>query len=205
MRPKWIIITFSAIGVISVAALACIVYLVGVYRMHWENPAVVSIARTVPIPAARIAGHTILLRDYFRDVAAIKTFLASDEAKAQGISRSIADDDRKQAIERLLTESALSEAASLRNIPAISDAEVDQMIDTQLGATGTNHGDLVKKIQQTYGWSYDDFRAHIARPALLTRYLSASFASDHPNDENALQQYLDDRLKRSDVVRYVVF
>jgi hypothetical protein len=205
MRMNRVLIITTAVGVIAAIALICTTFLIGVYRWHWENPFVVSISRMLPVPAAKIAGRPILLRDYYRDVNAIKTFLVSDEAKSQGISRDITDADRKQALERLLTESALNEAASLRNIPAVTDAEVDQMIDTQLGATGTNHGDLVAKIQATYGWSYEDFRAHIGRPALLTRYLTASFAVDHPNDPSALQQYLDDRLKRSDVVRYVVF
>ncbi len=205
MRPKWILIAIASIGVLAVAGLACVIFLLGLYRWHWESPFVVSVSRAFPVRAATFAGHPVLLRDYFQSVNAIKTFLASDDAKSQGISSAISDADRKQALERLLEEDALSEVASLRSIPTITDAQLDQMIDTELATTGTSHGDLVAHIQKTFGWSYADFKTHVARPALLTRYLTASFAVDHPNDPGALQQYLDDRLKRSDVVRYVTF
>jgi hypothetical protein len=104
----------------------------------------------------------------------------------------------------LIAENAINEAASLRNI-TINETELDQMIDTQFNATGTTRGDLAAYIQKTYGWSFDDFKAHIARPALLTRYLTASFSVDHPNQPDALNQYMIERMARPDVVRYIVF
>ena len=51
----------------------------------------------------------------------------------------------------------------------------------------------------------DDLKTHLVRPILLERKIAASYAADHNNDLNALQQYLDDRLKQKDVVRYVKF
>jgi hypothetical protein len=205
MKSKWIIVAFSAIGIIGAVALAGIVYLSGVYRAHWENPMAVSVAKTFSfIPAARIGGRAIPLRDYYRDLNAVKTYLSSDEAKSQSLAREVTATDRKQVIERLLTESAIDELAALRKVK-IDESELDRMIDQEFNASGTTRGDLSAHIEKTYGWTYDDFKAHIARPALLTRYLMASFSADHPNDPEALQTYLEERLKRSDVVRYIAF
>ena len=204
MRPKWIIASIVGIAAVSVIALCCVIFLIGVYRWHWETPFAVSVANALPIPAANFAGHPVLLRDYYRDVKAVKTYLSSDEAKSQGIARSVTDADRKQVLERLIAEDAINEAASLRNI-TIKDGELDQLIDSQFNASGTTRGDLEKYIQTNYGWTFDDFKMHIARPALLTRYLTASFAVDHPNQQDALNQYMIERMKRSDVVRYLTF
>lgn len=203
-HPTWVYATFASMGVVGVFAIASIVFLLGAYQWHWENPVMTAVARALPVPAARIGGRPILLRDYYRDVSALKTFFASDEAKSQGLTHSLTDEDRGQVVERLLTEAALNEVANLRHV-TVNEGELDQMIDTQFNASGTSRGDLAAHIEKTYGWTYDDFKAHIARPALLTRYLEASFASDHPNDTGALNAYLKERLSRSDVVRYVTF
>jgi len=195
---------FAAIAIIGVAAIVSLVYLVGVYRMHWENPIAVSIAKSFPVPAARIAGRPILLRDYYRDLNAIKVYLSSEEAISQQIARDVTMSDRKQVLERLLNEAALDELASLRNV-VLDENELDKMIDQEFNASGTTRGDLSAYIQKTYGWTYDDFKAHIARPALLTRYLMASFAADHEDDPVALASYIEERLKRPDIVRYIRF
>lgn len=191
-------------GAVLCAVIISFVFFWGVTSRHWEGPVVTAVAEVVPIPIARFAGQPILLRNYLRDVHSIEIFLASDDAKAEGIERGITDVDRKQVIERLLKERALEELAVIRNV-TLTDEQVNQALAREFNPQGAKEQDFAAFIEETYGWSLEDFTSHIVRPALLTRYLAASFASDHGGDTDALDTYIEQRLQKPDVIRYMKF
>lgn len=202
MKHNWLLLTIIATGVAAVLAVVSLVFMWGAYNQHWEGPVVGAVARVFPVPAARFAGRPVLLRDYLRDVRSIETFLHSEEAEQQGLARVLTNEDRKQALERLLKELALEELASIRKVE-ITDEEMNQAIALEFNTTGAQEQDFEAYLVTTYGWTLDDFKAHVVRPALLTRRLAASYASDHGNDPLAIETYLDERITRSDVVKYV--
>jgi hypothetical protein len=192
------------IGLIGLTAFGCGLLVFGAYRMGWENDMVRGLAGIAPVPAASFAGKPISLRDYFHDVDSIRTYLASADAKSQGLARAMTSDDKRQVLERLLEEAAINELAFSRRV-TVSDDEVNQAIQQQFNTTGKSDAQLTQFVHDTFGWSMDDLKMHLVRPILLERKIAASYAADHNNDLNALQQYLDERLKKKDVVRYVKF
>jgi len=194
----------SLVALIGLAAFAGGILVYGAYHFGWENGMVRSFADMLPVPAARFAGKPILLRDYFHNVDSIRIYLASADAKNQGLARAMTNDDRKQVLERLITERAVDELAASRRI-SVTDQEVDQAIQTEFNNTGKSNDQLAQFIRDTFGWSMDDFKIHLVRPILLERKIAASYASDHNNDLNAVQTYLQDRLSKKDVVRYIKF
>jgi len=204
MKPNWILIAIIATGIAAVLAVVSLIFMWGVYNRHWEGPIVETVVSVIPMPAGRLAGQPVLVKDYLRDVRSISLFLASEEAKQQGVDRSITIEDRKQAFERLLKELALEELAYIRKIE-ITDEQMNEAIALEFNPQGAQEQEFEAYLKETYGWELDDFKSHVVRPALLTRHLAASYASDHGNDLNALEAYLDERITRADVVRYIKF
>jgi parvulin-like peptidyl-prolyl isomerase len=188
-----LLVLIACAGALTAVAAACLLFFWGAYVKHMEGPAVRAVAGALPVPAARFAGHSVLLRDYLRDVRSIGTFLASEEAKKQGLNRAMTDADREQALERLLKELALEELAYKRKVE-VTDEEVQDALMREFNPQGSMEQDFESLIMQTY-----------VRPALLTRRLSASFAADHGNDPQALDRYLEERIQEPDAVRYVRF
>lgn len=193
----------SGIVVLIVALSTSVVFLFGVYNLHWEGPIVTRIAQVLPIPAAKLGSRSVLLRDYFADLASIKKYLSSDQAATQNQRRPLIDDDRKSALERLIQEEAIEELAATRNI-TVTDEQTAAVM-TELNVTATSTANFQDFISTNYGWSLDDFKAHIVRPLVLTRLLAASYATDHGGDQSALTAYLTERVARPDVVRYIKF
>lgn len=204
MKTHWVIAGIAVIGIGALAVLAAAVLWWGIYVQRWEGPTVYRIASTVSLPAARFAGTPILLRDYLNDVESLKTYLASEEAVQAKLTREITDDDRKQALERLLQEAATKELADIRKI-SITDEQVQEAIQTEFVSSGGDQAAFEAYLQKNFRWTLQDFEKHVVRPVLLERLLTASYAADHENDLEAFQTYLDDRLKKDDVVRYVRF
>lgn len=201
-RLRWVLI--GVLGVIVLAALttAC-VFAWNVYYRHAEGPIVTRLADAFPIPAARVGNGTVLLREYLKDVKSIGLFLSSDEAAAQGGKRIMTDEDRENALERLVREEALEELAEARSIE-VTDEQMKAVM-SELNVSTTNTQAFQDFISKNYGWTLDDFRSHVVRPVVLTRLLTESYAADHGGDITALTTYVEERLQRRDVVRYVKF
>lgn len=201
-RSRWILL--AALGAIVIAALvACCVFLWNVYYAHAEGPFVMRVAQAVPIPAARVGNRTVLLREYLKDVKSIELFLSSDEAASQGQKRAILNEDRENALERLVREEILEELAVARSVE-ITDEQMNAVV-SELNISTTNTRAFEEFIAKNYGWNMDDFRSHVVRPVVLTRLLTESYAADHDGDLTALTTYVEERLTRPDVVRYVKF
>lgn len=208
MRIRLLVTVIILIGIMSLLGGIATVFSWGMYTRQWEGPLVTGLANMLPIPAGRVGDRVILYREYLNDVRSIRHFLASEEAKQQGASRELNLADRQSAFERLLIEAALDELAAQRNI-VINDADLaaltQQAIDDFSASSGKQASDIEPYLRETYDWSLQDFQKHIVRPALLERMLTASYASDHSGDENALNQYIQSRLEQPDVIRHLQF
>lgn len=203
LHSKWLRPSLVLLAVLFVAVASAAVFLWGAYYRHWENSFVTRVADALPVPAAKFASRTILYRDYLRGALSVETYLLSDEAKKLNVSRAATDDDRKNVLERLLREMALEELAQARKI-SVSDELMRQAL-AQFNVDATTTQEFQRLLALNFGWTVEDFKAHIVRPALLTNLMSASYAVDHGNDPQALEKYLDERVRRADVVRYVKF
>jgi len=205
MRARWIILGIGAIGVALVLVLTSFFFLWGVYVRHWEGLTVRAIADRVPVPVARYAGTPVLLRTYLVRIGAIKAFLASEEGKAiPEEDRVFSDVHRAQSVEQLLREAVVEETARIRKI-GVTDEEVEEAIRLEPTFSGVSPETLEDHVRQTYGLTYDEFKEHVARPIILDRLVSASYAADHGGKTDAFDAYVEERLQRSDVIRYLKF
>ncbi len=204
MKPRSrLLLLLIAVATLFAALTTAIVFLWGVYYAHWEGPFVSRVAAAAPIPAARLGTRSIRLQRYLEDIRSVARFLSSEEAQAGNLVRTVTNEDRQSTLERLLHEEALYELAEQRNV-TISDDQKQAVLD-ELGVTSTSTEAFLAFIDQNYGWDMSEFESHVVQPLLLTRLLAQSYAQDHGGDLTALETYLDERVKRDDVVRYIKF
>jgi hypothetical protein len=204
MKSIWVIGGIGLAGICAIALFSAGLFWHAVYVRHWEDPIVMRVAEVVPIPAARFAGTMIPLREYLADVESLKTYLASEEAVQISAKRDVRDDDREQALERLLREAAIQEMAKERKI-ALTDEEVQMAIQSEFMAAGGDQSAFETYLKETFRWTLEDFEKHIVRPVLFERKLAASYAEDHGGDLQAVQTSIDDRIEKEDVIRYIKF
>jgi hypothetical protein len=200
---KWFFPSAIGVAVLFVIGIVSAVFLWGLYYKQWDNAFVMRVTAAIPIPAGRVASHAVTYREYLDGVHSVEKYLASSEAKAAGINHTMTSDDRKNVLDRLLSEQALNELAASRKVTVTGDQE--QTVINTFNSSGSSTKEIADMLQRIYGWTIQDFKTHIVRPLLLSRTLAASFAVDHGGDQNALATYMDERLKKPDVVRYVKF
>jgi hypothetical protein len=192
-----------ALPLLIILALFVSTFLWGVYYKHWDNGFITAVTNVLPLPAGKIGKTVVLYRDYRYAVDSVEVYLQSDQAAEQNMRRPLTDEDRKNVLERLLREIALEDLARVRNV-TITDDQITAAMEA-FNTSGSSTKDINDFLIKNFGWSVEDFQKHIVRPLLLTRTMGASYAVDHGNDPNALDVYLDNRLKQQDVVRYVKF
>jgi hypothetical protein len=201
-RLRWVIAAILG-AVVVIALVGASVFLWNAYYRHAEGAFTTRVANTFPIPAAKIGNRTILLREYLKDVKSIQIYLSSDEASSTGMARPFSNEDRMNALERLVRQEALEELAEARSVEVTG--EQMEAVMKELNVTATTTEAFQFFIAKNYGWDMDDFASHVARPLVLTRLLTESYAADHGGDLTALTAYVEERIKRPDVVRYVKF
>lgn len=201
IRIRRILPVIALIAVLLLGGAAFFVFTFGLYTKHWDSPLIRNVVGAVPISAAKLGKRTMSYREYLSGADSFRTFLASDEAKQQGLSRDIAADDLKQVVERRLRELAVEEVAEARGMTVAQD-EIDAAMKN-FYADDRSKAEFEAYLQTNYQWTLDDFLTHVVRPAIFTQKLSGAFAADHGGDPNAFEDYLTERLARPDVVRYL--
>lgn len=204
MKTAWVVLSIFIVGACAIALFGVGLFWHAVYVRHWEDPIVMRVAEAIPLPAARFNGSPVLLREYLADIESLKTYLSSAEAKEANLSRAITDEDRKQVLERLLREATIQEMATERNI-TLSDEEIQMAIQSEFMATGADQAAFEAYLDEIFHWTLEDFEKHVVRPVLFERKLATSYAEDHGDDLQAVQAFIDDRIEKGNVVRYVKF
>lgn len=191
------------IGIAAVVGLCSSIYVWGVYYRHWESPAVTTIANTLPIPVASYRGERILLRDYFVRINSVRAFIAADQI-AQEQQADVSNENRQAVVDQLLKEAIVRHVAASRNI-AVSDEDVMTAIRSDLAGVGTTDEEIAAYLKDNFGWEMNGFIEQVAHPIVLERHVAASYAVDHGNDLDALNNYVAEELASDRVARYLKF
>jgi hypothetical protein len=163
-----------------------------------------SVTSVLPIPAARVGSRVVLYREFLSSRETLKTFLASPAAKEQGMSVPFDANLERNALEKLLVQRVLEGIAEERHV-AVNEEELRQYFSEVLSATSSTTPDVGSYLLQNFGWSEDDFRQNVLKPALLEQKISAALAEEANDDPDALNRMVAQRMERGDVVRYVRF
>lgn len=175
-----------------------------VYAKRSGGPVVRAVTSVLPLPAGRVGSRTILYRDFLKNRDTLERFLKSPAAAAQQLAVPLDATLEKNVLEKMMHETALNELANEKNVN-VSDDELRKYFTDVVAQASSTTPDIGVYLLDNFGWSEEDFRQNVLRPALLEEKLGTTIATEKQGDPNALSAYLEERLARKDVTRYLKF
>ncbi len=172
-----------AVSIAVVGAAAVGVFIFGIYKYGWENPAASSIAHALPLPAATVNGNTISYADYLDDLSTVRRFFAKQQTQAPGSGTPPTEQElRKGVLDRLVATEVLKEEAARFNVTVKQD-EIDAEYKKFLDQDKTT--DAAAQILDLYGWTVDQFKNKVMRPYVMQQKLTEVFAKDEKMNKEA--------------------
>lgn len=196
---------FVGLGVLLAIVVAGGVLMYGVYMKHDASVATRLSAKILHLPAARVGMRTVAYSDFLSTRDAIVKFINSEAGKE--VQATMPPDKvlNDNIMERLIRQEMIQEMADQKNL-VVSDSDVDAVFsDVVKAAASSTTPDVSQYLRDNYGWSEQDFRQNVLRPALLEQKLSLQLAGDAQEDQNALETALAARRAESDIVIYLKF
>lgn len=163
-----------------------------------------ALANALPIPAAKVGSRTILYRSFLSDRDVVKKFIASPAAAAQNMSAPFDAKMEQSVYDKLLAEAVVDELADQQKL-TVSDDEVQKYYDEVVTAASSTTPDMSAYLRDNFGWTEQDFRARVLKPAILQDKLGQKMMDDAQGDQSALATAVEKRLAEKDVVKYLKF
>lgn len=192
----------GSIGLILILAVS-VSMVWAVTIKHSESAIVRKLSQALPIPAAKIGSRRLYYRDFLKARDTMRVFIKSDAAKDQGLNSNMDQTLESNIIEKMLTQAALEELAAKNNV-SVSDEELRGNFAEVVAAASSTTPDIGLYLLQNFGWTEEDFRQQILKPAMLEQRLFTILQKEDPSEE-ALRNKIVARLKEGDVVRYLKF
>lgn len=167
-----------------------------------DNAVVRSVANALPIPMARVGSKAILYRTFIANRDVVKKFLASPAAAAQQMNAVYDDKVEQSIIDKLMVEAIVEEMAAQKNLTVSSD-EINKTFDEVVAAASSTTPDMSAYLRDNFGWTEEDFRQNVLRPAMLQDKVGTKLMEESGGDELAFQKAVEKRLTDSDVVNFL--
>lgn len=163
--------------IIFILVLPVLIFSVGLYVFHWDDPITNKIVKIVPYPAAVVGYSSITYEHFCQDVDKLAYYYQKQEEASQG---SLAAPSRSEieslVLNRLIDERIISQEAKARKI-TVSDNEVDQEYQ-KIIAQAQSAEQLKSTLSNYYDYSPLDFKEKALYPFLLRRKLDMAFKQD---------------------------
>ncbi|MEI7512182.1 MAG: hypothetical protein WCK01_01840 [Candidatus Uhrbacteria bacterium] len=173
------------------------------YVYHVEKPPIASMIGWMP--AARVGSQTVTYAEYLKHVEAQRTFIEGPASQAQGVTSTFGDPERSAALERAIRIAAIDDLAFKAGMQVTQlDVERAYLGLVDRAGTSTTPQEIRDFLHDQFGMDEVAFKEMVVRPALLEDTLRAK-SSQESGDAQAFDKTLEERLKQSDVVRYVKF
>ncbi len=193
------------VGFLSLLVIAAFALAGSVYAAHSEDAVTVSLARWMRLPVARVGTRAVSYDDYLAHLGSLRTFMSGPAAAAQGLSGPIGPAEKQSALDRAIRLTAIEEMAATANLTA-TPLDVERGYSGLLAQAGTSTtpGEIRDLLRDQFGWSEQDFKKFVIRPAMMEDALRSKRTLE-TGDETSFDKEVEERLKRSDVVRYLRF
>ncbi|MFH1078177.1 MAG: SurA N-terminal domain-containing protein [Patescibacteria group bacterium] len=204
-RRKTMIIVGVAVAVVLIAVLGLgVAVSSAVFASRSDSGLIRGLSSILPIPAAKVGSRTVLYRDFLKTCDTVKAFIASDAAKEQGLNVPFDATLEKNAFEKLIRQAAIEEFAAETGIE-VTDAELRAFFTDVVAAASSTTPDVGVYLLENFGWNEEDFRQNVLKPALLEQRVGTKLTEEAEGDTMAFTAWLEERLAKPDVVRYVRF
>ncbi|MCI0479619.1 SurA N-terminal domain-containing protein [Candidatus Uhrbacteria bacterium] len=194
------------VGVVLLVALlaAAVAMAYGTFISRSDSPFIRGTASALRLPAAKVGSRTVLYGDFARSRDTVKVFIASEAAKEQGLAVAFDAELEKNVLEKLIRQAAVEEYAEEKGI-AVTDGELRAFFADVVAAASSTTPDVGVYLLENFGWNEEDFRQNVLKPALLEQRVGEAMAEGSQGDSMAFTAWIEERLARPDVVRYVRF
>ncbi|MFA6160928.1 MAG: SurA N-terminal domain-containing protein [Patescibacteria group bacterium] len=196
---------FGGLGVMLAIVIAVGSLMYGVYVKHDESSVTRVFAKAFHFPAARVGMRTVSYSDFLSTRDAIIKFINS-EAGAQ-VDATMPPDKalNDNIMERLVRQEMIQEMADDKSI-AVSDDDISAVFDDVVkAAASSTTPDVAQYLQDNYGWSEQDFRQNVLKPALLEQKVTTQLGLDPAGNPLDIEAVLAERRVKADVVVYLKF
>lgn len=140
---------------------------------HSESSFVRQAARITHFPVARVGSDVITYQEYLVQADAQRKYLQGQEATTLGIGGVPTAEMQKSVYDQLIRVAATEDLAKKHNFQ-VTPLDVDRAYDDLIGQAGTSTkpGEIQTYLQENFGWSEQQFKEYIIRPALVKNGLA---------------------------------
>jgi hypothetical protein len=198
-------------GVILVIIIISITVMT--YFVRVDSPLVLTVRKTLHLPAIVVDGHNISIAEIEENTASIKRFYENQDFSKLGIRIDFDTEDgqkrlkleEKTMINKLIEDIAIEELAKEWDISISKDA-VKSAMERPMNEMGTEKA-VKQKLQELYGWTLNDFGEKVVKKQLLKEKVSAIFDEQNPATDEMRQKIqkakkeLDDNRVFADVAQ----
>jgi len=132
----------------------------------------VKIASLVGLPVGFVDGHYLSYSDFQNDLSAVQNFYNFQKKQNPSLAEPTLIELQKSVWERLARQVVLAEQAKLAKI-TVSQDDLNQEFEKVIKELGTAEA-AEKMMNDTYGWSSEQFKKKVLTPFLLQERLSAA-------------------------------
>ncbi|USN52714.1 MAG: hypothetical protein H6759_01390 [Candidatus Nomurabacteria bacterium] len=197
-KKQVMIVSGVLIGIAVILGI-CTAFLYQVRYVHSESTTVAKVADLFRMDMAVVDGETIPYSSYLLHAKAERTFLNSPMAKQDGSTGEFGTVEEQQAFDRALRVAAVDALAKTHNLNVTSQ-DVDAAFTQLLAqASSTDAGEIDAFLREQFGWSTDEFKLYVLKPAIIEETLRDTLSQSTGNPtafEDALNDVLDNKTKR---------
>lgn len=201
---KKITIFAAAFGALLLLSIAAGFVIYGVYYKINDSGFTRIVARTFALPAAKVGSGSVSYAQFLSTRDAIEKFINSEAGKQVQAAMPPIDVLNNNVMDRLIRQEMVKEIAAKQKITVSDDEVMSTFSDVVKAAASSTQPDVSKYLQDNYGWSEDNFRQQVLKPALLEQKLATEMAKAKNGDEQAMESELT-LMRQNDVVVYLKF
>lgn len=175
----------------------------GVFIQQWDGSAFRKVVQIIPVPAARVGSRVVRYSDYLQHLDAERKFMSSEAGKVEGVPQLNDLQIRQDALERSIRITAIELYAEERGV-VVTPLDIDRSLDTvrQSSGTSTTAEEFQKILEDQFGWTEEEFKAHFLYPSLLEDGLIKKKQAEGA-EVDAFAIELETRANGPDVKRYL--
>ncbi|MBI4993098.1 MAG: peptidylprolyl isomerase [Candidatus Magasanikbacteria bacterium] len=161
------------LGILSIVVVGALVFLGWVKystKQLSENKAVLTTAKFLQLPAAKINGLKVTYVDYMDDLGTIKKFYASQSGAPETTEEQKSD----QVISRLMANAMIADLAKKLKV-TVEDSDIEEMKARTIGQLGSDE-DAEKELSEKYGWTLAKYIDKVIKPLVLEQKTQKAFS-----------------------------
>ncbi|MDD5252217.1 MAG: peptidylprolyl isomerase [Patescibacteria group bacterium] len=174
-----VFLSFLLGGLAGIAVLAIVVlgiFALGIYKFGWQGTATDVAVHAIPYPAAFVNGNPVRYSDYADDVATLTRFYGKMSQQPDAGPLPTDQEIRKDAMDRLVQEELLREAALKYNV-SVTSQEIDDEFKKIVDGRG-GEASVKDEIADLYGWTIEQFKTKVMRSYLLQQKVGEAVQKD---------------------------